>query len=257
MITDFLAEGTPRLHFSSAESARFGMTVARLSVPVTEQVSTSQLDEILERSAAGLVVLRCETQSPEICEWLANLDTWRHLHADTLLYFSRQLDDIPCHIEQDLRGDVVDQALLHELAAVTFASYRNHYSSNPRLPQSAVRDGYSEWLSTLLSDSATRAFIVDEAGMYVSFVVASELPSLKSGEIVLNGTHPDHESRGHYSRLVERTLRSFKSTGAEKVWISTQASNRRVIRAWIRLGFNFEHAFDTYHLTPKSSAHGT
>lgn len=229
------------------------MSVSRLVVPLDERVNASTLDEIVGGCRGDLLILRCASQAPGISEWLSELRGWRQLHADTLLYFSRELSDIAVD-GGTCRGDAVDPARLSKLASRTFESYRNHYSSNPLLPQAAVREGYTEWLSTLLSDSATRTFVEIESDTYVSFVVACELPGDRSGEIVLNGTHPDHESRGHYSRLVARALRSFRATGAEKMWISTQASNRRVIRAWIRLGFNFEYAIDTYHLMPTTSA---
>jgi len=253
MITDFLAAGTPHLRPSAAETARFGISVSRLVVPLDERVNASTLDEIVGGCRADLLILRCASQAPGISDWLYRSHEWRHLHADTLLYFSRELSDIAID-GGTFVGDVVDPEQLSKLTRRTFESYRNHYSSNPLLPRSAVREGYSEWLSTLMSDSATRTFVAVESDAYVSFVVACDLPREGSGEIVLNGTHPDHESRGHYSRLVARALQSFRATGAEKVWISTQASNRRVIRAWIRLGFNFEYSIDTYHLMPATSA---
>jgi ribosomal protein S18 acetylase RimI-like enzyme len=253
MITDFLTAETPKLRFSPAESARFGMSVARLLVPLKEHPSASQLEEMINGSAADLVILRCESQARELNEWLAGLNEWRCLHADTLVYFSRELSDLDTD-RQEITGDIVNRDQLQLLARRTFATYRNHYSSNSRIPESAVQEGYSEWLHALLSDPAARTFVTAEDGEYLSFVLTYELATIRSAEIVLNGTHPDHESHGHYSRLVARALRSFKSTGAEKVWISTQASNRRVIRAWIRLGFNFEHAINTYHLMGKTSA---
>lgn len=253
MITEFLATNVAQMYLSATESKRFGMTVSRLVVPIGSTVDRLGLDRSVGESGADLIIMRCASQARGIATWLTSLDGWRYLHADTLLYFSRDLSD--ARIDgANIHSDVVDLDLLRNLAQRTFASYKNHYSSNSKIPEHAVRDGYVEWLTRLLSQSTTRTFVVEEVGAYVSFVLACGLPEMNAAEIVLNGTHPDYESRGHYSRLLAMALSSFKSSGAERVWISTQASNRRAIRAWIRLGFNFEYAIDTYHLMPKISA---
>ena len=73
-----------------------------------------------------------------------------------------------------------------------------------------------------------------------------------TAEIELNGIHPDAQGRGAYGSLLSWLSNHLATRGVKKLYISTQIQNERVIRAWIRSGFNLEFSLNTFHLTQPS-----
>lgn len=252
LISDYLVGDTPLVSVSASESQRFERCVVRVQLPFNGSVDFLELENQLRQCGADLIILRSASQMQGLADWLSKKHDWRTLYAGTLLYFSHDFKAI------ELQGgetgpDRVDINEITNLAIAAFQSYRNHYTVNPDLPTTAVRDGYTDWLQRILAGDGALPFVATDNDRYVSFIVARMLSIPNESEIVLNGTHPDYESRGHYTRLLRRVLSSLKSDQCRKLWVSTQAINVRVIQSWLRCGFSYEGAIDTYHVTPNIS----
>ncbi len=69
-----------------------------------------------------------------------------------------------------------------------------------------------------------------------------------TAEIELNGIHPQAQGRGAYGSLLLWLSNHLATRNVKKLCISTQIQNERVIRAWIRAGFNLEFSLNTFHL---------
>jgi GNAT superfamily N-acetyltransferase len=69
-------------------------------------------------------------------------------------------------------------------------------------------------------------------------------------EIELNGIDSDFQGKGAYTALLSWVMYTVANRGVKSLSISTQVQNNRVIRAWIRAGFNFDFALNTFHVMP-------
>jgi ribosomal protein S18 acetylase RimI-like enzyme len=72
-------------------------------------------------------------------------------------------------------------------------------------------------------------------------------------EIELNGVHPDFQSRGVYSALLQMVIGRLVDQKIKKLSISTQVQNTRVIRAWVKAGFNLNFSLNTFHVISRKS----
>ena len=63
--------------------------------------------------------------------------------------------------------------------------------------------------------------------------------------------HPEFQSQGAYSALLQMLMGYLANQKVEKLSISTQIQNTRVIRVWIKSGFNLEFSLNTFHIMPR------
>lgn len=254
MILDYTTNSYPSLVVSPAESRRFDRVVHRLTVPTHCNWSDPEIVALATSADSDLVILRSPSSRNRLGGVLGSLVGYRTLHADSLLYFSRSLasdsrgESLPIGLRLATDPPVTER--LSNLILATFADYQNHYSANPTLRQDAVEKGYAEWASFILSSTEGVVLTLNDESGPVSFIVASTFMSSNGdvhGEISLNGTHPGYRNKGLYRVLLSHCIAHLARHGAKKLWISTQASHRVMIRTWEKVGFNFELGLNTYH----------
>ena len=257
MISDF-TQASSELYISNSqiESDRFGMTVARLNISTRHDASDQQVVEICQNSESNLLILRYPTSRVMLAQKLAEIKRLVVYQADTLVYFAKDIASSntkiePSHDWQFREAQSSDNADLVQLSKIIFEGYPSHYRANEMLSSDAIRDGYAQWAQVGLQDSKKLTVLVESLG---AKVVGFALISFDgdTAEIELNGIHPDAQGRGAYGSLLSWLSNHLATRGVKKLYISTQIQNERVIRAWIRSGFNLEFSLNTFHLTQPS-----
>jgi hypothetical protein len=137
--------------------------------------------------------VRSSTRRTELSQTLVAEKNRRVLHADTLRYFSWALDHAEEGKTKSTPPWVIEFTSSFEAVQVlvgdSFIGYRNHYSENPRLAESATLDGYLEWARTAMSSDMSRTFVAKdpESGRAIGFVLASLETESQSAELLLYG----------------------------------------------------------------------
>jgi len=253
MISDFTqASNELRLIDSRIESDRFGLTVARLNISIRHDASDQQVVETSRNSKAQLLILRYSTARVKLAQKLAEIQGCVVYQADTLVYFARDIDSLNAEVIQNAgwlfrEAQTSDSAELSQLSKIIFEEYPNHYRANDSLSSDAIRDGYAQWAQGGLNDAAKLTVIIeDKEAKQIGFALISF--DGDTAEIELNGIHPQAQGRGAYGSLLSWLSTHLATRGVKKLCISTQIQNKRVIRAWIRAGFNLEFSLNTVHL---------
>ena len=257
MITDFTrASSELRIDVSQIESDRFGMTVARLNVSTRNDASDKQIVEICQNSESNLLILRYPTSRVRLAQKLALIKEMVVYQADTLVYFVKDIGSPNTKIKQSAdwqfrEAQSSDNSELVQLSKIIFEEYPSHYRANELLSSVAIRDGYAQWAQVGLQDSKKLMVLVENPeAKVVGFALISF--DGDTAEIELNGIHPDAQGRGAYGSLLSWLSSHLATRGVKKLSISTQIQNERVIRAWIRAGFNLEFSFNTVHLMQRN-----
>ena len=253
MISDF-TQASSELHIvdSRIESDRFELTVARLNISIEEDASDQQVIEICQNSNSQLLILRYPTTRVKLAQKLSEIKERVVYQADTLVYFAKDIDSLDEKVarSQDWlfrEARSSDSAELSQLSKVIFEEYPNHYRANDSLSSDAIRDGYAQWAQVGLEDlKKLTVFVENVDAKVIGFALISF--DGDTAEIELNGIHPQAQGRGAYGSLLSWLSTHLATRGVKKLCISTQIQNERVIRAWIRAGFNLEFSLNTVHL---------
>lgn len=232
---------TPEMTDSPMETARFGLSVARATVPfgADRGRALGLVGSMLRDSPADLVVLRYPAA---YADWFARLLTTGRdlLAADTLVYWRLALSDppAPAPAGSGPEGLVVEldpaleRAEVAELVGDIFGDYTNHYRANPLLDRGATQEGYQDW--------AARSVVEDHCVMLRRREEVLGLATLEttpgSVEVLLAGIVSAHQGRGLYRHLLAGCARLGADHGAEQLVISTQGHSTGVQRAWARAG---------------------
>ncbi|MEO5974514.1 MAG: GNAT family N-acetyltransferase [Ilumatobacteraceae bacterium] len=187
-----------------------------------------------------------------MAELFARCDELISFHADTLVYFSLKVGSRPTSImpSTDYRirpATMADRKDLSTLVGATFTNYASHYSANPIFQEKDVRDGYIEWATSYLGQETFETLLARTKSDALSgFITMKVDPDM--AEIILNGVHPVHQGHGIYAGLLDHALAVGQLRGVDEVVISTQVSNIRAIRTWIRGGFTLDFSINTIHV---------
>jgi hypothetical protein len=227
---------------SPLESRRFGLSVARATVPfsMAGEQALPELAAVLRESAADLVVLRYPAA---YADWYARLLTVGRdlVFADTLVYWRLPLADRrasePGRLPDGLGVQVdpaIDPAELDRLVDDIFGDYANHYRANPLLDGASATAGYREWAAHSVAEDHCVTLAGPGSGV-VGVATMEVTPGV--AEILLAGTRSTHQGRGLYRHLLVGCVDLAIAHGAEQLVISTQGHNTGVQRAWARSGF--------------------
>jgi GNAT superfamily N-acetyltransferase len=238
----------PVLHVSMSdlEKKRFGIRVARALM------DTDTCDAILnycQKKCVRLLIARCQVAEMGLVHKLENQS---FLLMDTLVYYSRDLVRKPPPDPQDYRVvrsvEPGEEEYVRKIAVESFSGYIGHYHSDERLDKNLCDEIYPDWAyrSCTSKDVADDVLVVDEANTLIGFLTL-RMNNPTEVEGVLNGVEPAAQKRGVYTSLLNHGILWAIRQGAEKMLISTQISNFPPQKIWTRLGFEFSHAYYTFH----------
>lgn len=250
--TDAVAGASITSAPSPLDSSRFGLTIARVTVPdLMTAVSVRHVVDALDEHAAELCVVRYPARHTT---WFSELKSAGYdlIWADTLVYWRLTVGLGRRPEERDAitrnfgtpSGHLVDS-----IVKETFRGYPNHYSANPRLAPELALAGYSEWArgASRTGDSVLLLSELTPVGL-ATCSIQEEVQ-----EILLAGIVPDHQGRGLYPHLLAAVEDRCADLGATTLVISTQGHNVGVQRLWARYGFEPAASLVTVHAAPRGS----
>jgi GNAT superfamily N-acetyltransferase len=237
------------VHESDVESRRFGMRVVRVTLP--EGGDARGVRAHVEGSGADLVIFRFPTARDDMIEVFHDSD-WKLVPAGTAIYWEKSLSGLDELPDGNRVATAQEKATVARLIPVIFEGYRNHYSANTSLRHHDITDGYSEWALSRVDTSESFVMLLRQHTLDIG--VATVAMRRSDAEVELAGIHPEHREKGHYATLMRGVEAQAHLRGAQRLVISTQASNIRVQRAWARLGFVPCFAVDTVHLMPTNTS---
>jgi len=231
---------------SQLENERFGIQVARATIAM--ETFNSMLDHCHDRSVQ-LLIARCPVSEMMLVHQLENHG---FLLMDTLVYYSRDLVNKPV---PDVQNMIVvrpvkpgEEQSVKKLAEEAFTGYKGHYHCDDRLDKKLCDEIYPDWAyrSCISKDVADEVLVAEQNSSILGFITL-RMNSRNETEGVLNGVLPVAQRRGIYTSLVVHGIMWSVRQGAEAMLISTQITNKTPQKIWNRLGFEFSHAYYTFH----------
>jgi len=237
---------------SPIESRRFGVSIARLNVPLSSQISDDEIVRVCAETDHDVVILRYPTSRISLANQFAQRAELVSFHADTLVYFSLNVASKPRSftLPTKYRSRLAvsgDRSILVRIAESAFSGYNSHYAANSRLNQVDIRDGYVEWVASCLGAKSYETLVtLTESDSVSGFAVIKFDHGV--AEIVLNAVDQDSQGTGVYGDLLEYVIHLISGRDCKELVVSTTVSNFRAIRAWIRAGFTLEFSLNTIHI---------
>lgn len=241
---------------SEAESKRFDLSIGRVVVGY-EAVPGPVLEQALRATISGapeeLLVVRYPAGLSRLGAVVG--DTGRRvLPADVLSYWevsSEVLANVSDDVDPSLRvvaGEVTDAArrALGVVLVDSFRGYGNHYTANPALDPELALAGYLEWAMGAFERDPHNAILLTHNDTPVGASTLTEGDGHL--EIELAGMTGASQGQGWYRVLLSGIGQEALRRGLETVIISTQVSNIRVQRAWVRAGMKPFAAVTTLHV---------
>jgi RimJ/RimL family protein N-acetyltransferase len=254
--TDVRVTGSP------VESARFGVSIARLTVgcelptngPEFDAAATA-VSDALARSPDDVVVVRYPAQAIRLGPVIAQSGR-DVLPAGALTYWGASADSVPVITDNGLDvvpatrlpGSAADvERMVDDMIADSFAGYGNHYLANPLLDSGAALAGYQEWARRSLSGDRDALVLVDSGRPIGMATLAESHDGRAHLEVLLAGLIATAQGRGSYGVLLAACAAKARRRGLGRLIISTQVHNVRAQRAWARLGLRPFAAVETVH----------
>lgn len=234
------------VQLSAIDSERFDIVVAR-----AHSVTPENLQAILDHCAANqvkMLIARCDIND---IRSVHAMEQSGFLLMDTLLYYRRDLykTPIPTHQGYNVRAVTAnDQDQVRLTAAEAFRDYFGHYHADPRLDRLKCDEIYSSWAERAVQDRAVadEVLVADREGEILGLAVL-RLNNAKEADALLFAVAPRAQRQGVYRSLLSSCLQWALSQGREQLVSSTQITNVASQKSWTRVGFEFSHAFYTFH----------
>lgn len=230
---------------SPLESTRFDLRIGRCTLAGPVDVGE------LAAASGGfdVVVLRYPADALDVPFALAAVPGYRIVPADHLCVWEWSGAEPPV-VEPPPAWTVTPSTDVTDVLDVvrdSFAAYPNHYRANPLLDREKALDGYCEWAAALVEAGDDAATVLrDAAGQAVGIALVDWLTD--PPDIRLAGMRSSAQGRGLYRVLLARVLAHAHEGGHDRVQISTQSHNTKVMRAWARMGFRPVSTIATVHL---------
>jgi len=259
MAWDDLTGTGVKLTSSPVETARFGVSIGRLTVGCDLPATEAALDAIgpavvdgLAQSPDDVVVVRYPARAIRLGAVVAASDR-DVIPAGALTYWGvaanavdathrGELSVVPATQLDGSAADVLDTLIID-----SFAGYGNHYLANPLLDRAAALAGYQDWARHSLSGERDAFVLLDAETPIGMATLAGSRDGRSHLEVLLAGLVPKAQGRGSYAVLLEGCAAEARRRGLARLIISTQVHNVRVQRAWARFGLRPFTAVETVH----------
>lgn len=249
---------------SPAESARFGLDIARLTIGTNTPdfpASAVAAQTALADCAEDIVMVRYPSSALGVAASLlsrgrialaaGSLTYWEsRLHLDAASFQSTDASQLavrPADGVSRSGSRVSMRQVVTSIVTDSFVGYGNHYSANPLLDRQAALDGYIEWALGSLGRPAEDVQVLWDNDTPVGLATLENDASGRDVEILLAGLVPSAQGKGWYGHLLAAVQREAVRRGADRVVISTQGHNVHVQRAWSRAGFLPFSSIETLH----------
>ncbi|WP_426562362.1 N-acetyltransferase [Angustibacter sp. McL0619] len=254
---------------SPAESRRFGVSVARVTVGSASDPGADgagQLREVLAEAGQDVLVVRYPADRLALAAVVAgcgrdvlpagSLTYWGAPSSEVLrpepdrwrIRSAAALDDGADH-RVDHGADHRVEDVVDDVVAASFEGYGNHYLANPLFAPADALAGYQEWARGCVARQPDDVLLLLEQDRVVGLATCEESVGQPSGhlEILLAGLVPAAQGQRGYGHLLAGCADLAGARGLPDTIISTQTHNVRVQRAWARAGLRPFGAVETVH----------
>ena len=165
--------------------------------------------------------------------------------VDTRMTYARSVTDDACDgVGVRLAGD----SDIPELRRIASTSYRNtRFYFDPCFPRHLCDELYATWIERSCRGYAAAVFVAAGAGGVEGYISCHLEPGATHGSIGLVGVDAAARGRGVAQRLIRHACGWFKSAGASRVTVVTQARNVDAQRVYQRSGFLVEDVGVWFH----------
>lgn len=244
---------------SDVDSARFGMSVARLAVGWQTEPSDAVDAEIVARCrdvGADVVVARWPAHHVRTGAALVQAG-FALLPADNLVYWERtdasrvewSFGEAEPAVDIGSLVDLPDlSGALPAVVELIFTDYSGHFAANPRFSPRGAAKGYAEWAERRAASDPDRCLVMRSDGVIVGVATTCVLSDGTTSEIELAGMVPGWRGRGLYRHLLHAAALLGHDGSPARTVISTQVANIAAQRVWAAAGFRPMAAFTTTHV---------
>jgi GNAT superfamily N-acetyltransferase len=235
------------VYISDIDEERFGIRIAK-----SDKVTVDNLPKIVDfcrDNKVKMLIARCPANDFPAVHAIER-EGFRLM--DTLVYYSMDLTNtlIPSDTGRvtirQVRSDEVDQ--VRAVAAKAFRGYFGHYHADERLDNSKCDEVYISWaVNTCTSrDFADEVLVAELKGTILGFATI-RMNNSDESEGILSWVDPSTHKMGIYRSLVIHRMEWSLSKGARRMFVSTQIINIAVQKVWVRLGFEPNGGYYTFH----------
>ncbi|MCX5794447.1 MAG: GNAT family N-acetyltransferase [Elusimicrobia bacterium] len=241
------AGGSPAV-LSPLDQKRFGVRTAKAADFNSAQ--WPRLSSFCRDKGVEFCIARCSADDLDAAR---TLEAQGFRLADTLVYYQRLLpgglDGVPepsIEVRPLRRGE---ERPVRELARRAFRGYPGHYRCDGRLPRRACDEVYADWAyrEARAHHRGERCVRVAERNGHVAGFLSIRFNSPQEAEGVLFAVCPRLGRQGVGQTLMRDGVAFCAGRRARRMIISTQVTNLRSQRCWIRCGFEPLRFVHTFH----------
>ena len=213
---------------SPLESARFGRTVERLTVPADSGASFSEVREAVRESAADVIAVPLPGRARRLVRTAHRPRPDRGVRRLPGVLAAARRNGPRARTSADLRvpGRPLPPRLRNPGFSV-FGAYGNHALANPLSTPTRRWRGYQEWaLRSAAENGCSDAGVPGRGGGGPQVAGLATLEEGIRTEILLAGVIPELQGRGLYAHLLKAVEDRTLARGAAEVVISTQGTTR-------------------------------
>ncbi len=249
------------ISLSALDEKRFGIVTAKATLDANDDANDDAnaanfKQKVLnwcEKENVQLLIARVPTEQIDLVQ---ELEQAGFILTDTLVYFrNKHLVETEIGLTEldgefswriAVPGDSEDIA---QLATKVFSDYGGHYHADRRLNRSDCDLVYVSWAENSCVKSACSdvMLLVTYESKPVGFLTIKMQEADETGEIMLNGVHPDFQGKGLYRSLILLAKKWAIQQQLKQLVVSTQITNLAVQKVWCRQGFEPHKSVYTFH----------
>lgn len=235
------------ISLSAIDEERFGVRTAKAFGLIM-----NDLQEVLsfcEMNKVQLLIARCPTTELHLVQ---EMEHQGFLLMDTLLCYACDLRQNPppeyvseLTIRPFRKGE---EQIIQTIAGDAFAGYLGHYHADSRLDKAKCDEVYVDWSyrSCISRDVADEVFVAEQGGRLIGYgTVRAKNP--EQGQYIIGGILKEYQGMGAIRLIVLNCMRWCIERNIRTMTTETQVTNTASQKVWIRLGFEQNHSYYTFH----------
>jgi len=231
------------IHPLAIDTEILGINTAKIQIDLSV-VDHTKLANSLIKSLNGSEVEYATVRLPISNDEMVNeLKQHGFVEVENYLIKIAKIEDLSGKIPKYINGIVVKTATngdideLQKTVAPTFTHSRFFKDSHYFTEGAPVRM-YEEWIKNSITSGLADFVFVAKLKNQAVGILTAEMDKEGLGHIPLVGVHDKHRRKGVASGLTRVAAHWFKSQGATRVRIETQADNEAADLAYKKAGFN-------------------
>lgn len=230
---------------SKFEEIRFGMRSARAIISTLDELNS--ILHFCQEHTVKFLITRVDTHEISVVQ---ALEKNGFQLMDTLIYYKRDLSIPYPSISSDYEVVYASLDDLEEIQSVTrktFKGYMNHYLADARLDPQKCDEVYVDWAArSCKKETADEMILVKQENRIMGYLTLRNKTS-QEVEGPLFAVSPESQGQGVGRILMLAGLDWARKQGGDYFVIPTQITNRASQTLWVKLGFEMENSYYTFH----------